>query len=470
MELMKKKLSNFASEQTLRADFLYQKEQTSHKNEYYTFEELFDLIKDEKITIPDDNFLYAEIGNVSSFGEVNPETLNFNERTEEQESLYKKIEKGDILKPVSGDILLSKIRPYLKKNVLIQHNNSFYYTKAFVQIRSKKANSKIMYYLLQTKYFNKLNSISRCGKGYPTLNTNDFSCLKFEKSEIDSIIAKEKELLNQILSIENEIYRLKETRLSDIAIINKIIGNELNFNWEKFNYLKQKNKYMASFSQFSNNYDCRMSYKFHNLAGKYLYDFLCSKTAKRLKHYLESPILLGESIKPGDYYDDGDYYYLAMSNIKTWAFQKDDCKKVNNSYSDYAAKKGKTIRMDDIVLARSGEGTIGKVALIDEDLNAIFADFIQRIRMKNYNYLCAYYYFRSDLFQYLVYSHKKGMGNNTNIFPNQVQEFPMPDWSSEKQDEIATLIKSKIDEQKKIDMQIMKKQSEILKTIENVIK
>ena len=55
-----------------------------------------------------------------------------------------------------------------------------------------------MYYLLQTKYFNKLNSISRCGKGYPTLNINDFPCLKFEKSEIDIILANEKKLLKAL--------------------------------------------------------------------------------------------------------------------------------------------------------------------------------------------------------------------------------------------------------------------------------
>ena len=42
------------------------------------------------------------------------------------------------------------------------------------------------------------------------------------------------------------------------------------------------------------------------------------------------------------------------------------------------------------------------------------------------------------------------MGNNTNIFPNQVQEFPMPDWSLEKQTRIALKIKAQLDFQKKI--------------------
>ena len=143
---------------------------------------------------------------------------------------------------------------------------------------------------------------------------------------------------------------------------------------------------------------------------------------------------------------------------------------VKKSYSDKAIKKGKIVKKDDIILARSGEGTIGKVALITDDVNAIFADFTQRIRLNNFNPLCAYYYFRSDIFQYFIYSHKKGMGNNTNIFPNQVQEFPMPDWSLEKQSKIATLIKEQIDAQKIIDEQILKKQQEILQIVENAVR
>ena len=130
-----------------------------------------------------------------------------------------------------------------------------------------------------------------------------------------------------------------------------------------------------------------------------------------------------------------------MSNIKRYAFDEEDCKKVSETYAQSNLKK--TVQKGDILLARSGEGTIGKVALIeDEEINAIFADFTQRIRLKNYNNLFAYYFFRSDFFQYLVYTHKKGLGNNTNIFPSQIQEFPMLDWNETKQAQIVEKIKT----------------------------
>ena len=144
-------------------------------------------------------------------------------------------------------------------------------------------------------------------------------------------------------------------------------------------------------------------------------------------------------------------------------------KKVSEEYA--SNNLNKTVQKGDILLARSGEGTIGKVALIeDEEINGIFADFTQRIRLKGFDPLCAYYYFRSDFFQYLVYTHKKGLGNNTNIFPSQIKEFPIPDWDEKKQAEIVDTIKTKIDEQKEIERQIEEKQQAINKIIEDAIK
>jgi len=135
------------------------------------------------------------------------------------------------------------------------------------------------------------------------------------------------------------------------------------------------------------------------------------------------------------------------------------------------SNQNKTVKEGDILLARSGEGTIGKVALIeDEEINGFFADFTQRIRLKGFNPLCAYCYFRSDFFQYLVYTHKKGLGNNTNIFPSQIKEFPMPDWDETKQAEIVDAIKTQLDAQKEIDRQIEAKHQEINKLIEDTIR
>lgn len=313
-----------------------------------------------------------------------------------------------------------------------------------------------------------LNTVSKyyvsIASGNPKLMNNVFEEIRLPNISID----KQRNILAQIQPIEAEITNLKNTKLKSLDIINQVFGEEFGFDWEEFEKIKSQKVYFSSLVEFANNIDCRMGLRFHNKAGKYLHSFLSLRTSKKVKDFIDEPIVLGKSVSPSDYDEDGEYYYIAMSNIKTYAFEPEDCKKVSEEYALSNLKK--TVKKGDILLSRSGEGTIGKVALIeDEDINAIFADFTQRIRLTNYNTLFAYYYFRSEFFQYLVYTHKKGLGNNTNIFPSQIREFPIPDWNEAKQTEIVEKIKSQIDAQKIIDDQIETKQAEINKIIETAI-
>lgn len=327
-------------------------------------------------------------------------------------------------------------------------------------------NKKFVLYLLRTSRLKYVldNNLYR-GIGISSYKQDDFLRIvipKVEKSIQDNIV-------EQIKPIEQEISNLKNLKLQPVNIINQVFGEAFGFDWSAFENIKKEKSYTSSISKFANNIDCRMGIRFHNKAGAYVQSFFESKTNKRVKDFISENIVLGKSVSPSDYDEDGEYFYIAMSNIKTWAFDPEDCKKVSESYA--ASNLNKTVKKGDILLARSGEGTIGKVALIeDEDINGIFADFTQRIRLTGFDPLCAYYYMRSDFFQYLVYTHKKGLGNNTNIFPSQIKEFPIPDWDETKQAEIVEKIKTQLDEQKVIDRQIEEKQQAINKIIEDAIK
>ena len=122
----RKRFSEFSSETSLRNDFKYISSLSKEDKSFYTFKEIFDFVEYSSTNLDDlEEFLYAEIGDVSKTGDVNPTTLSFNDRNEENESLFKKIEKGDIIKPKKGDILISKIRPYLNSHSLKTHFLSF---------------------------------------------------------------------------------------------------------------------------------------------------------------------------------------------------------------------------------------------------------------------------------------------------------------------------------------------------------
>lgn len=324
---------------------------------------------------------------------------------------------------------------------------------------------EFLFYLLRDEYVQfQIKDLAYRKKGQPGLNTEHLSLIKVPFFELN----EQEDILVEIAKCESKITELADSKVDPVKIINQVIGNSIDFNWEEFEKIKEEKTYSSGISKFADNIDCRMGIRFHNKAGRYLQSFLESKTNKKIKDFILEPIVLGKSVSPSDYDEEGEYYYIAMSNIKSWAFDHEYCKKVSEHYS--LNNLNKTVKKDDILLARSGEGTIGKVALIeDEDINGIFADFTQRIRLTGFQSLCAYYYFRSDFFQYLVYTHKKGLGNNTNIFPSQIKQFPIPDWDESQQIEIIQAIKAQLDEQKQIDKQIEAKQQEINKIIREAI-
>ena len=463
-----------ALEPSLRNDSNFISFENAVVNRFYKFKELFEIVNDHKVPLENlnDDFYYVEIGNADKLGNVFPVKLNFNNRQLEDEDYYKKIEKGNIIKVQKGDILISKVRPYLKKILLIDDDNSkYYYTSAFIHIRPKKM-GKIMYYCMRTLFFENLIAISRQGKGYPTINETDLLSMKFDASIIDLLLKKEQELLQKIEQRESEILQLERTRKPESQLINDIFKQEFSLNLNEYHEKRKIRIFQTSLESFSANLDLRNSVKFHWPSGQYVYNELKKQSSKKIKDYISEPIVLGKSISPVNYDEEGESYYISMAAIKDWRFNPDseNAKTISEQYYN-ENKATKSIQKGDIILARSGKGTIGKVALIDNDNHeGIFADFTMRIRLKSYLPRFAYYYFRTTYFQHLLEVNWKGLGNNLNIFPSQIQELPIPDITIEEQERIVSLIKGEIDLQNQSTEQIIEKQLEVESLIEQSLK
>lgn len=281
-------------------------------------------------------------------------------------------------------------------------------------------------------------------------------------------IEEQDELCKRIASVKSQIKEIESKIVTPTSIIDNVFQREFSFNYEQFSVLKKIKLHFRNSHSLANNLDLRFSSKFHRDAGDFVAQELNSRTSKKIKHYLAEPIVLGASVSPADYSENGEFCYISMATIKNWKFDSENASTVSKEYSD--SKQAKTVRKNDIILARSGEGTIGKVALIDDDeLQGVFADFTMRIRLKDYNPEFAYYYFRTTYFQYLIEINKKGLGNNTNIFPIVVREFPMLDISLEEQQRIVAEIHSEIKKQEAIKSEIAELRSKIDQIIDNVV-
>ena len=425
------------------------------------------LLSLKEILIPDfNNFLFEDeqdykgIPTGQDYLDEDGEIISYQEISKE--------EHPDRLKYSANNhnILISSLKgaksPALNFNYDISNfvfSNGFYVFKV-----NNNWNLKFILYILRTQKLRNVldNNIYR-GIGISAYKLKDL--LKIKIPEMSKDI--QNKTVKQIEPIENRIKELKKQIKQPVDVVNIVFCREFGFDYEKFENLKKEKINISDFSNFGNNRDLRNSFKFHNKAVKYVTDYLKSLTTKKVKDFLSEKIVLGASVSPQYYDEDGSFYYLSMASIKNWQFGDTDTKFISDEYAK--DNQNKTVSKNDIIIARSGEGTIGKVALIQDDIDAIFCDFTMRVRLENYNPLFAYYYFRTDFFQYLIEIHKKGLGNNTNIFPSQIQEFPMLDLSLERQQKIVDEIKQELDEQEKIKLEIEKERKKIDEIIEKTI-
>lgn len=323
---------------------------------------------------------------------------------------------------------------------------------------------KFVLYVLRSKRIKDLldNNLYR-GIGISAYRVEDLLRCEIKKVSL----ATQKETIKKIEPLEIQIKQLKTSSKKAEETIDKVFQNEFSFDYDSFNSLKSIKIFTCQQSAFSNNPDLRFSAKFHRNAGSFVMKQLTDITDKKIKHYLAEPIVLGASISPDDFDENGKAYYVSMATIKTLDIVLDETQLVSDSY--YRKNNNKSLKINDIIIARSGVA-IGKTAIVKEDFDGIFADFTMRIRLDSnkYNPEFAYYYFRSTYFQYLIEIYKKGL-QNQNIFPSVIQEFPMIDISLDEQQRIVDEIHSEIAKQEEIKSKIADLRNQIDCIIEEAI-
>ncbi|MGA5691357.1 restriction endonuclease subunit S [Cytobacillus pseudoceanisediminis] len=269
------------------------------------------------------------------------------------------------------------------------------------------------------------------------VNPVDFLQLKIPYVKYE----KQRSIGRKIRRYEHRLDLLNRNLDKRNDIINSVFSKEFNLDFNKIKQVEKPSIYTQKHSKYKESFDLRISYKYYGLKYANLLKELSKLPTKELKYFISEPIKLGSSISPVNYDDEnGDAYYISMSSISKWKFDEDNTRKVSDEYfkENFVSSN---VKKGDILVARSGEGTIGKVAILEEEYDGIFADFMMRVRISNsHNPKFFYYYFCSEIFQLLVEKEKKGLGNNTNFFPIQLKRFPIIEVSLEKQNEIVKKI------------------------------
>jgi len=473
---------NIGKEKTFRYDVDFADFQNDFLiQQYYSFNDLFEFQKNNKVDIEnlDDDFLYSEIGNVSKEGEVDPVKLNFTERKDEEENYYKKIEKGDIIQVVENDILLSKVRPNLKKYILVDNENEkYFYTSAFIHLKPKKLN-KILYYSLRTVFYDNLIAISRQGKGYPILKEDDFLYLKFDKSIIDKFITKQDQIVAQIEPIEKKIKELRAQITPTQEVINKVFAREFGFDENLFNefgkgmtagtqiaQIRTLRVFETDFEELSRSGIVRFSTRFHNPSTKKLMNFLDSIETIQVKDILLEPIHRGAS---PSYNSNGEIPVVKTGHLKNGYIEISQEEFVDTDFYNKSTRS--QVKYGDILIASTGKVSLGKVDLLEEEQNLIADSHISILRIDDEKYSPKFftYFFRSILGYFQIERDFTGATNQIELYADEISNFQIPNISLKGQQKIVDEIKVELDKQEDIKNKIQSERNKIDEIIERVI-
>ncbi|MCZ7601622.1 MAG: restriction endonuclease subunit S [Melioribacteraceae bacterium] len=432
------------------------------KQKSYPFKDLFTIevfTKKDRMKLLDnleDDFYYCEIGNCSKEGEVEPQTLNFEKRNELTEDYFKKIEKGDIQKIQAGNILVSKVRPNLKKYIYVTDEyHEYYYTTAFLNLHPRKMN-KVLYYALRTIFYGDLMAIARQGKGYPTLKENDLFTLRFDKRMIDKLEKNEKSITDKIESIETIVQSLKTTLKPTYSVINQVFAREFNFNIDRVSEVACVGEYNIAGDFVYRNHNLRMSVRWNKIESiqKELY-----KNCKCIQKLGRLNLKTKNGWSPSCRESDTKYSVFGVNSLsKDTSMTFEDLKTTDETRSnidDYFVKEG------DLFISRGN--TVDLVALasivrnLPEDQEIIFPDLFIRIDVDEELVLKEYlaYLFNSIIGRlYFKYVTKGKNQTMVKVSADELSNFYIPVPTIRRQKLIIQEIKKEFDRQEKIKNKI----------------
>ena len=472
MKCQSVQMAVIGQEKSLRYDVDYHLYYQKAERDFYRFEDLFEIIVDDGVPVDDlyCPFLYCEIGNVDKNGQVSPVLLDFSERSLEDESYYKKIEKGDIIAVRTGDILIAKVRPNLKKYVRVTEETScIYVTSAFIHIRAKRI-PEILYYCFRSAFHTDLMAISRQGKGYPTISESDLRELRFSRKAIDALEQNSDKLTRVVHDLESRIKTINRNILPPQRIIDNILSDCLGVDVDGLRATDKTHDLSMLFNTISaNNESLRSSYRWEKAI----------KIQNALVSMADNCVPLGTHIlstkngwSPECDENASSYKVLSLDALSWDTELKMECVKKSdlerNNLDQFILRDG-----DFLVSRGNGSdelvGLASIVHIVEDDDPIIYPDIMIRVCFDDAvekQYIA--YIFNSSIGRLFFKYASKG-SNKKKITPLELGQFrtPLPD--HQMQTSIVEKIQAAFSSQKKLESEIERLRLEIEKTIVDVI-
>ncbi len=268
-----------------------------------------------------------------------------------------------------GDILFGRLRPYLNKIHLTEHNGicstEFY---VFTTNREIKSNFLVRYLLseltlTQTKWL-------LTGNSYPRLSKDEFLNLKILVPEIKT----QTHIVNKVVKLEKQSLQKKQKASNIIKQVYSIIPNAFSINIPKM-------KRYDYFALMPNEFDDRLDFKYNQKYFRDLYHILeTSENACKLGNLLDPVRGLTNGVEIRNYVEDGTPY-LRVGDVVDNKLDLDNVARVKQSIDDLT--KDIKLSVGNLIVSRSG--TLGITVLVDANfpLDVILSSHLIRVVLRN---------------------------------------------------------------------------------------
>lgn len=236
-------------------------------------------------------------------------------------------------------------------------------------------------------------------------------------------LERQQQTARRIQDLEEQMVQNHRGLKSRPQIIDQIFAEEFGYSLDEYEARAKQHDIFRGTEHLAFALDLRLGTRFHHPRFDSLESTVSYLPRRLFREVIARPIRLGATASMKDFDEEGEGYYMSPAVIKTYSFDLAAAKKVTAIYQEKNMRQF-GLRENDLVIARSGEGTIGKVALFNDERPCIHSDFTMRVRFNEhilpefgYHFCC------SKLFQLQVEKVKRGMGNMTNFFPSQIVDF-----------------------------------------------
>lgn len=372
-----------------------------------------------------------------------------------------------------NDILICKDGALTGKCCLVNHTfpiNEVMVNEHVYIFRSNETYlQNFLFYLFRDEFTQfQIKDLAYRKKGQPGLNTDHLSLIRLPYFDL----SEQKEILNVINAIEKEINLLENSKLQPLNIINQVFGDYFKIDINKVYKLEKAKILPASFGKVSlYNPGLRSGVRWNKMQyiQSILYsDIDCIQTLNRFIKSTKngwSPLSVegGEGIPV---LGQENYSFDGVLRIEPSKFTEE----THNNIEEFFIQKG------DFFVSRGN--TVDLVALasiVNDEIedNIIFPDLYIRVDFDETHIDKEYLSFVFNSFIGRLYFKYVAKGKNqtmVKVSSVELLNFRLPIPSLSEQVEVVKAIKTKLERQKEIERQVLAKQQEINKLIEDAIR